>query len=249
MSAVLSVPTVAQRSGLFGIVAGAHLVLLLMLTLARVEAPVIDERTITVEILPMAAGGPAVQSKPAPPAVTPPSPRPVRERPKPVIQQPVKAPVPVVKAPEPQPEVTSSALPAAASIASSSSSSTSVSQPAAGGSAAGASASGSGPAAGPGASGDGSSQARFDADYLRNPAPPYPAISRRMREEGKVTLRVLVTPQGTAESVEVKTSSGSARLDEAALRTVRQWRFIPARRGDTAVQSWVLVPVIFKLEQ
>lgn len=98
--------------------------------------------------------------------------------------------------------------------------------------------------------GDGSSQARFDADYLRNPAPSYPAISRRMREEGKVTLRVLVTPHGTAESVEVKTSSGAARnLIEAASRTVRQWRFVPARRGDTAVQSWVLVPIIFKLEQ
>ena len=97
--------------------------------------------------------------------------------------------------------------------------------------------------------GDGTSVARFDADYLRNPRPPYPAISRRMREEGKVTLRVLVTPDGSADSVEIKTSSGSARLDESALRTVRQWRFIPARRGDTAVQSWVLVPVIFKLEQ
>ena len=70
-----------------------------------------------------------------------------------------------------------------------------------------------------------------------------------MREEGKVTLRVLVTPQGTAESIEVKTSSGSTRLDEAALRTVRQWKFIPARRGDAAIQSWVLVPVIFKLEK
>ena len=93
------------------------------------------------------------------------------------------------------------------------------------------------------------SQARFDADYLRNPAPPYPPLSRRMGEEGKVLLRVSVSPQGTADSVETKTSSGSPRLDEAALKTVRNWKFIPARRGDTAIQSWVLVPIIFKLEQ
>jgi len=93
------------------------------------------------------------------------------------------------------------------------------------------------------------SQARFDADYLKNPAPAYPPLSRRMGEEGKVILRVLVNPQGAADSVEIKTSSGSSRLDEAAQKTVRNWKFIPAKRGETAVQSWVLVPIIFKLEQ
>ena len=93
------------------------------------------------------------------------------------------------------------------------------------------------------------SQARFDADYLRNPAPAYPPLSRRMGEEGKVILRVSVNPQGTADSVEIRTSSGSPRLDEAAQKTVRNWKFIPAKRGDAAIQSWVLVPIIFKLEQ
>lgn len=93
------------------------------------------------------------------------------------------------------------------------------------------------------------SQARFDADYLKNPAPPYPPLSRRLGEEGKVILRVSVTPEGTADAVEIRTSSGSARLDEAAQRTVRNWRFIAAKRGEVAVQSWVLVPIIFKLEQ
>ena len=92
------------------------------------------------------------------------------------------------------------------------------------------------------------SQARFDADYLKNPAPPYPPLSRRMGEEGKVILRVSVTPQGNADSVEIRTSSGSQRLDESARKTVRHWKFIPAKRGETAVQSWVLVPIIFKLE-
>lgn len=93
------------------------------------------------------------------------------------------------------------------------------------------------------------SQARFDADYLRNPPPPYPPLARRMGEEGKVVLRVSVTPLGTADAIEVRSSSGSTRLDESALKTVRNWKFIPAKRGDLAVQSWVLVPIIFKLEQ
>ena len=93
------------------------------------------------------------------------------------------------------------------------------------------------------------SQARFDADYLKNPAPPYPPMARRQGEEGKVILRVSVSPQGTADNVEIRTSSGSQRLDESAQKTVRNWKFIPAKRGDVAVQSWVLVPIIFKLEQ
>lgn len=93
------------------------------------------------------------------------------------------------------------------------------------------------------------SQARFDADYLKNPAPAYPPLARRMGEEGKVILRVSVNPQGTADSVEIRTSSGSPRLDEAAQKTVHNWKFIPAKRGETAMQSWVLVPIIFKLEQ
>lgn len=93
------------------------------------------------------------------------------------------------------------------------------------------------------------SQARFDADYLRNPAPPYPASARRMGEEGKVILRVLVSPQGSAESVDIRTSSGSQRLDDAAVNTVTHWKFIPAKRGDSPIQSAVLVPIVFKLEQ
>jgi protein TonB len=93
------------------------------------------------------------------------------------------------------------------------------------------------------------SLARFDAEYLRNPPPTYPPLSRRMGEEGKVILRVSVNAQGGADSVEVKTSSGSPRLDDAAVHTIKKWKFISAKRGDTPVQSWVLVPIIFKLEQ
>ena len=88
----------------------------------------------------------------------------------------------------------------------------------------------------------------FNANYLDNPAPAYPAMSRRMREEGKVLLRVLVNPKGGADEVQVRTSSGSARLDDAARDTVRRWKFVPARRGAEAVPAWVLIPISFRLE-
>ena len=38
------------------------------------------------------------------------------------------------------------------------------------------------------------------------------------------------------------------RLDRAAQEAVTRWRFVPARRGDVAVEAWVLVPIVFKLQ-
>jgi protein TonB len=88
----------------------------------------------------------------------------------------------------------------------------------------------------------------FAADYLDNPPPPYPALSRRIREQGRVVLRVLVSPGGSAQDVEIRSSSGHARLDESARDTVRRWRFVPAKRGDEPVPAWVLIPISFSLE-
>jgi len=89
---------------------------------------------------------------------------------------------------------------------------------------------------------------RFDAAYLQNPPPTYPALARRLGEQGRVLLRVLVTADGTAERVELKTGSGAERLDRAALDAVKRWRFVPARQGDQAVSAWVVVPISFSLE-
>ncbi|GLH71654.1 hypothetical protein GETHLI_01560 [Geothrix limicola] len=89
---------------------------------------------------------------------------------------------------------------------------------------------------------------RFDAAYLQNPEPTYPALSKRFGEEGRVILRVLVNPEGQPEQVEVRQSSGHARLDQAALGTVRRWRFTPARRGSERLAAWVLVPLSFQLD-
>lgn len=90
-------------------------------------------------------------------------------------------------------------------------------------------------------------QPRFDADYLNNPAPSYPALSRRLGEQGRVMLRVLVDVRGLPERIELRASSGFDRLDQTALDTVKRWKFVPARRGDDAVSAWVLVPISFSL--
>jgi len=90
-------------------------------------------------------------------------------------------------------------------------------------------------------------QPRFDANYLDNPAPAYPALSRRMGEEGKVLLRVQVEANGQPSRIELKQSSGSSRLDQAAEQAVWRWKFIPAKRGNEALAAWVVVPISFNL--
>lgn len=208
MTYALTAPSTSQRSGLLGIVIGAHVVAGLAILATRTVMPQISEQPLVVELL-----QPATQEAPA-------------TKPQPVMKPtPVRQPIP--KSPAPVIEATKSDMAA---------SSAPVATPA------------TPPAAAPAAAAEPPSQARFDADYLRNPAPPYPSLARRAGEQGTVVLRVSVTPQGTADSVDIKTSSGSVRLDESAQKTVRNWKFIPAKRGETAVQSWVLVPIVFKLE-
>lgn len=90
---------------------------------------------------------------------------------------------------------------------------------------------------------------RFDANYLDNPKPVYPALSRRMGEEGRVLLRVRVGPNGQPLEVALHTSSGSVRLDAAAIDTVRRWQFVPARLGNEAIAAAVLVPIVFSLKE
>jgi protein TonB len=86
---------------------------------------------------------------------------------------------------------------------------------------------------------------RYDAAYLQNPPPAYPLVAERFGYTGKVLVRVLVTPQGNPASVTIEQSSGITSLDNAALRAIRGWKFIPARDGNRPIQAEVLVPVDF----
>jgi protein TonB len=88
---------------------------------------------------------------------------------------------------------------------------------------------------------------QFDAAYLKNPAPAYPAGSRRQHHQGTVLLKVRVSEQGAALEVLVDHTSGWSELDDSALKAVKSWHFVPAQRGSTPVQAWVLIPVEFAL--
>ena len=169
---------------------------------------------------------PRIEPKPPPPVeIIPPKPKPiVKPRPKPpeplpVITAPAEAPSPVAAPPPPPPAAEPAPEPLPA-----------VAAP---------------PAPPPVVP---VTPPIFNADYLENPPPVYPALSRRIGEQGRLILRVLVNSSGTADEVQIRTSSGHALLDEAARDTVRRWKFVAARRGDQPVAAWVLIPISFRLE-
>jgi len=78
--------------------------------------------------------------------------------------------------------------------------------------------------------------------------PDYPLLSKRMNEQGKVVLRVELGEDGHVAHVEVIKSSGSQRLDSAALSAVKTWRCKPTMRNGVAVKAVALQPFNFILE-
>jgi protein TonB len=86
------------------------------------------------------------------------------------------------------------------------------------------------------------------ADYQTKSPPVYPAMSKRMGEQGRVVLRVLIGADGVPQQAEVQQSSGHGRLDRAAAEAVMRWRYVPGKRGGVPETMWFQVPIEFKLE-
>ena len=86
------------------------------------------------------------------------------------------------------------------------------------------------------------------ADYLNNPPPPYPALSKRLGEQGLVVVRALIDTDGSAKRAELKTSSGFEQLDKTAIDTVLKWRYVPGKRNGQPEAMWFDVPIHFQLK-
>ena len=84
--------------------------------------------------------------------------------------------------------------------------------------------------------------------YAENPKPTYPQEAKEKGHEGEVILRVEVLSNGRVGQIEVRRSSGYESLDRSALTTVKQWRFIPAKKSDIAIPLWVNIPIKFQLQ-
>ena len=87
-----------------------------------------------------------------------------------------------------------------------------------------------------------------DADYLQNPRPAYPLMSKRLGEQGKVIVRVYIGADGLPQRAEIGKSSGYDRLDQAAISSVMRWKFVPGKRNGVAEAMWNNVPFNWVLE-
>lgn len=230
-------PDQRQKATITLAVLAAHAALLAWLQASPGPVQPPELAVVTMELL--ASPAPLLASQPAPRPESPPQPKPAHKptpTPKPAPNQAQAAVTqPVTQAePSPLPVTAPGMSPASASSATSS---TATAAPAAA----------SGPATAA------SAPARVElpsasADYLDNPKPAYPPLSRRLREEGKVVLRVLIEADGSAARAEIRSSSGYERLDQAALQTVLRWRYVPARRNGLPEAMWFNVPINFVLE-
>ena len=108
--------------------------------------------------------------------------------------------------------------------------------------------SGTNMAGGSGKGGSGFSGPYSEAGFFSNPKPPYPAVSRRMAEEGTVLLSVHILANGRVDEVKLKRSSGFPRLDDSAMKTVRHWRYVPAKRNGKPIPYWYAQPIRFSLD-
>ncbi len=101
----------------------------------------------------------------------------------------------------------------------------------------------SGSGTGPGTGGAGGENGIADVKSLEvthKVLPEYPAFSRKRKEEGAAVV-IATVEKGRVVSAEVEKTSGYDRLDNAALRAVKEWRF----RHDGYIR--VRVPFIFKI--
>jgi protein TonB len=78
--------------------------------------------------------------------------------------------------------------------------------------------------------------------------PPYPTISQRLGEQGTTTIKVTISVEGNVTAAVLEKSSGSDRLDQAAIEYVKEhWRWKPPTREGKPVEATTLVSVVWNL--
>ena len=99
------------------------------------------------------------------------------------------------------------------------------------------------------ASGDGAGGQISPPAILSRPEPQYPRTARQKGIEGTVYLRVQILTNGSVGGATVTQSSGDDSLDEAAVKSTRKWKFIPAKNLKTGkvIACYTQIPVKFDL--
>jgi protein TonB len=84
--------------------------------------------------------------------------------------------------------------------------------------------------------------------YLSEPPRPvYPAYSKSRKQQGKVIVRVLISPEGLIRTIQIHQSSGFDALDEAAIRAFTDVRFKPYSENGIPFDRLADIPIEFML--
>jgi len=84
---------------------------------------------------------------------------------------------------------------------------------------------------------------------LKASKPDYPSGAARLGEEGATGLKLLINTDGRVADVQLISSSGFTRLDEAAIKHAkRNWAFSPCTEGGKAVACWYQTKLVWRLE-
>lgn len=87
-----------------------------------------------------------------------------------------------------------------------------------------------------------------DADYLQNAKATYPAMSKRLGEQGQVIHSILIGVDGQPVSAKLVKSSGFDRLDAAAYKALMNWRYAPGKRNGVVTAMTYNASISFVLE-
>ncbi|MBW1616924.1 MAG: energy transducer TonB [Deltaproteobacteria bacterium] len=83
--------------------------------------------------------------------------------------------------------------------------------------------------------------------YKHTPAPPYPKLAKKRGRQGTAIINALIDINGKVKEINISKTSGYQTLDNAAIKAVKKWLFIPAAIGNKKIEMRVRIPVKFEI--
>ena len=81
---------------------------------------------------------------------------------------------------------------------------------------------------------------------MYTPSPTYPRKAKRQRLEAKLTIKMVVTAEGTVQQASIIAGEHLDIFSKPALASVAKWRFSPAKLKGKAVPVLVTLPMEFR---
>lgn len=91
------------------------------------------------------------------------------------------------------------------------------------------------------------SQVEVKPRAVRTVPPHYPMNLRNRREDGKAVVSLIVEPDGSLSEIQVAAAT-AAEFGDAAIASVRQWKFLPGRKNGEPVRVHIEIPVVFAID-